>query len=111
MKTTRSSRKGRRVKSSKTIIEDSIIEGKLLSMYYRFAMKAKLHRFQAEKLGDHCLPTTISDLQAEYGIRFAREFVKVRNRFGTKTNVMMYWLEGKDLAKARRFFRLEVSHD
>lgn len=75
--------------------------GKLASMLYRFAQGEKYHRFSAETVGDHCLPTTISDLQKKYPIYFNRKFVKVPNRFGSKTPVMLYWLEGDFLVQAR----------
>jgi hypothetical protein len=77
-----------------------IQSGKLASMLYRFAEGKKYHRFSAERVGDHCLPTTISDLQKKHSIYFERKFVKVPNRFGSKTPVMLYWLEGDSLVKA-----------
>jgi hypothetical protein len=75
--------------------------GKLESMLYRFAEGKKYHRFSAETVGDHCLPTTISDLQKRHPIYFSRRFMKVPNRFGSETSVMLYWLEGDSLIKAR----------
>jgi hypothetical protein len=75
--------------------------GKLLSMLYRFAEGKKYHRFSAEVVGDHCLPTTVSDLQKKHSIYFERKFIKVPNRFGTKTSVMLYWLQDDSLTKAQ----------
>jgi len=75
--------------------------GKLDSMLYRFALGEKYHRFIAEAVGDHCLPTTVSDLQKKHSIYFERKFVKVPNRFGYKTPVMLYWLQDDSLTKAR----------
>ena len=75
--------------------------GKLASMLYRFAEGKQYHRFSAETVGDHCLPTTISDLQKRYSIYFNRRSVKVPNRFGSKSTVSLYWLEGEFLIKAR----------
>lgn len=75
--------------------------GKLVSMLHRFAEGKQYHRFSAEVVGDHCLPTTISDLQKRHSIYFERKFVQVPNRFGTKTSVMLYWLQGDSLAKAQ----------
>jgi hypothetical protein len=75
--------------------------GKLDSMLYRFALGEKYHRFIAETVGDHCLPTTISDLQKRHPIYFERKFIKVPNRFGSKTSVMLYWLKDESLIKAR----------
>lgn len=75
--------------------------GKLKSMLCRFAQGERYHRFSAESVGDHCLPTTISDLQKKYSIYFERKFVAVPNRFGSKTSVMLYWLQDDSLTKAR----------
>lgn len=81
--------------------------GKERSMLMRFASGERHHRFSAERLGDHCLPTTISDLQRTHGLYFSRQRVKTRNRFGSTTPVMRYWLEGTDLARARKIVGLK----
>lgn len=75
--------------------------GKLDSMLKRFASGERHHRFSAEKVGDHALPSTISDLQKRHGIYFDRKRVKVPNRFGTETPIALYWLEGDNLQSAR----------
>lgn len=75
--------------------------GKLESMFRVFAGGRRLHRFQAEILGDHCLHSSISGLQTKHGVTFSRKWIKVPNRFGTETRVMLYWLEGKDLERAQ----------
>ena len=75
--------------------------GKLASMLYLFAEGKQYHRFSAEKVGDHCLPTTISDLQKRHSIYFNRRFIKVPNRFGSETSVMLYWLQDESLINAR----------
>jgi hypothetical protein len=76
--------------------------GKQLHMLAVFANGKRHHRFSAEQLGDHCLPSTISDLQKIYGITFARKMISVPNRFGGETSVMLYWLEGESLEIAHR---------
>jgi len=76
-------------------------KGKLNAMLRLFADGERLHRFQAERIGDHCLPTSVSDLQIKHLIKFSRERVKVPNRFGSGTSVCEYWLEGDQLQKAR----------
>lgn len=81
--------------------KDSKPLGKLDSMLQYFSSGNRIHRFQAEKLGDHCLHSTISDLQARHSIEFHREWVLVPNKFGSYTRVKLYWLEGKDLESAR----------
>jgi hypothetical protein len=76
--------------------------GKQLHMLTVFANGKRLQRFSAEIIGDHCLPSTISDLQKLYGITFTRKMISVPNRFGSETSVMLYWLEGESLEIARR---------
>jgi hypothetical protein len=58
-----------------------------------------LHRFQAETLGDHCLPTTISTISRKYALEIQRELIQIRNRFGTLTHVMRYWFSEEDKIK------------
>ncbi len=77
-------------------------DGKLKKMFLLFAHGNRLHRFEAERHGDHCLNSTIPALQRDYGIYFDRESVKVPNNFGEMTWVTKYWLEGKHLNRARK---------
>ena len=79
------------------------------TIYSHFAQGGTLHRFQAEPLGDHCLPSTISDLQKYRGVEFSREWVDVPNRFGSTTRVMSYWLEYENRIKAQKYFGLAVA--
>lgn len=75
--------------------------GKLAYMLRQFSTGQRLHRFAAERIGDHALPSTISSLQKSHGLIFSREWVEVPNNFGGETKAMAYWLEGDDLVKAR----------
>ena len=80
-------------------------KGKLFAMLEHFADGRRIHRFDAERLGDHCLPTTISDLQKKHGIYFDRQTVTVPNRFGSETAVSQYWLAGVNMDKAQEIVR------
>jgi hypothetical protein len=53
-------------------------------------VEGSLTRFDAERLGDHCLPSTISGLSIQHGLEFPRKLVKVPTRFGGETSVMEY---------------------
>lgn len=75
--------------------------GKLPRMLCVFASGMSLNTFQAKEMGDTCLHTTVSDLQARYGVHFERESEKISNRFGTTSRVMRYWLAGEQLEKAQ----------
>ena len=88
--------------SSKEIICKANKKGKLKFMLEQFAKGAHLHRFQAEPLGDHCLHTTISDLQTKHGIYFNRVTIQVPTRFNKPAKVKLYWLQGENLEKAKQ---------
>lgn len=60
------------------------------------------HRFQAERLlHDHCLHSTIAEIQRRYGLEIRREMVEVRGFQGEPVRVAEYWLEGEHLDRAR----------
>jgi len=61
-----------------------------------------LHRFEAEALGDHCLPSTISTISRKYGLEIPRKLVEVSTRFSSDTTVMRYWFSESDIAKMRK---------
>ena len=58
-----------------------------------------LHRFEAEGLGDHCLPSTISIIARKYSLEIPRKIVQVSTRFNSATSVMRYWFSEEDKAK------------
>lgn len=63
-----------------------------------------LNRFEAEAHHDHCLHTTVSTLQNEYGIQIDRKSEAVPCVRGTKTTrVKRYWLKRdlENILKAR----------
>jgi hypothetical protein len=51
-----------------------------------------LHRFEAERLGDHCLHSTISALANGYGLKFERVLEQVPNHWGEDCTVTRYTL-------------------
>lgn len=78
------------------------------SMLLRFINGEKHHRFTAEVVGDHALPSTISYLQKRYLIRFKRKLIKVKNRFGSHSHVMLYWLTDEQIEIAKTSFNPEI---
>lgn len=50
-----------------------------------------LNRFDAERIGDHCLHSTVSTLRAE-GYNIFSQWEKVPTRFGKDTRVKRYFL-------------------
>jgi hypothetical protein len=51
-----------------------------------------LNRFEAERIGDHTLPSTISTLRHYHGLPIVSAREKVPNRFGTLTPCKRYHL-------------------
>ena len=49
---------------------------------------------------DFVLRSTISDLQRDYDLDISREWIKVPNQFGSKTDCVRYWLDEANRAKA-----------
>lgn len=52
-----------------------------------------LNRFEAERLGDHCLHSTIATLRRK-GFQFRSEWEWVKTRFQTEVHVKRYWYIG-----------------
>ncbi|WP_375741343.1 hypothetical protein [Pseudomonas boanensis] len=53
---------------------------------------ASLNRFEAERIGDHCLSSTISRLANRYDVIFERQSEKTLNRGGNPCVVTRYSL-------------------
>ena len=51
-----------------------------------------INRFEAERIGDHCLHSTISVLANRYGLAFERQQERVLNHWGTPCSVTRYSL-------------------
>lgn len=65
-----------------------------------FAAGASLNRFEAERHGDHVLPSTVSEIQSRYRLEIERKTEIVRGRNGTPTTCARYWLAPHHRAKA-----------
>ena len=66
------------------------------------------NRFEAERVGDHCLHSTISTLTNDYGLTFIRKWEKVPNRFGGKTRVRRYSLAPFERERAAKLLDLLI---
>lgn len=65
-----------------------------------------LNRFDAERIGDHCLNTTISVLANNYALLIVRTPEKVPNRFGRKTRVNRYSLPYSEYERAAKLLQV-----
>ncbi|UVJ44296.1 hypothetical protein NVV94_01385 [Pseudomonas sp. LS1212] len=63
-----------------------------------------INRFEAEGLGDHCLNSTISELENRHGLIIDRHFERVPNRWGDPCQVKRYSLPSSESDKARKVF-------
>ncbi|MBF0282083.1 MAG: hypothetical protein HQM07_05905 [Zetaproteobacteria bacterium] len=62
------------------------------------------NRFEAERLlSDHCLHSTVAEIQRDYGITVARKFEIVPGYQGRPTRCCRYWLEPDQRSKALTF--------
>lgn len=68
-----------------------------------------LNRFEAERIGEHCLHTTISALSNSHGLLFVRMPESVPNRWGADCRVVRYRLAPSHLARARKLLALFYS--
>jgi hypothetical protein len=59
-----------------------------------------LNRFEAERIGDHCLNSTVSYFCNSKGLSISRKRENVPNRFGGKTSVCKYWLSQEQRIQA-----------
>jgi hypothetical protein len=60
-----------------------------------------LQRFEAERLGDHCLHSTISKLFNDYGLIIIRTPERVPNHWGEPCTVTRYTLPSSECRRAR----------
>ena len=60
-----------------------------------------LNRFEAERIGDHCLHSTISALANGYGLKFKRTPEKVPSHWGQPCDVIRYALPASEHRNAR----------
>lgn len=52
-----------------------------------------LNRFEAERIGDHCLNSTVADIRKIYGARLFQRWETVPTRYCvTGVRVLRYWL-------------------
>lgn len=77
----------------------------------RALLNGSLNRFNAEKHGDHCLPSTIADIQREKLISIAWSWEDVPALGGSATaRVKRYWVD-RDPANLRRARDVLGLHD
>ncbi len=82
--------------------------GKIARILSHLLSGASLNRFEAEKLGDHCLNSTISTLANKHGLVIERHSENVPNRWGKPCTVTRYTLPSSEVKFAAQVLaRLE----
>lgn len=62
---------------------------------------ASLNRFEAERIGDHCLPSTAAALANRHGLTLQRRHERVPNGWGEPCDVTRYSLPVVEHKRAR----------
>ena len=62
---------------------------------------ASINRFEAERIGDHCLPSTIAALANTHCLTFQRQQERVPNNWGAPCTVTRYSLPDSEQKRAR----------
>lgn len=75
---------------------------KIAAVLELFISGQSLNRFEAERIGDHCLNSTVAALSNNHGITFLRHSETVPNRFGGSTPVTRYQLPESEMERARK---------
>lgn len=101
-KATRSEEQSRPCKANNTTKPPS----KIARILAHLISGASINRFEAERMGDHCLPSTIAVLANRYQLELKRQPERVPNRFGSMTRVTRYSLPGSEQDKAHRVLPL-----
>ncbi|OQR35397.1 hypothetical protein BWR15_14730 [Pseudomonas sp. T] len=79
---------------------------KIANILKHFVDGGSLNRFEAERLGDHTLNSTIASLSGQYGLLFIRTRETVKNRFGSKTPVTRYRLPEHEMKRAAKLLAI-----
>jgi len=82
---------------------DATTEGpsKIARILAHLLTGASVNRFEAERIGDHCLPSTIAVLANHYGLTIERKQERVPNRWGAPCPVTRYSLPPSQHKRAR----------
>ncbi|MBI5461955.1 MAG: hypothetical protein HY941_07195 [Gammaproteobacteria bacterium] len=74
-------------------------------MLAEFADGRSLNRFEAERIGDHCLHSTVAKIE-RMGINVSRHIETVPGYDGHKTRVCRYWLDNDNRERAAAMLAL-----
>lgn len=79
---------------------EEVKETKISRVFKALLAGERPHRFTAERaLHDHCLHSTISEIQKTYRVTVSREYEVVLGYQGTPTRVKRYWIKPEEIAR------------
>lgn len=105
-KATRSEKQGSQSQGKTTTARQSRAPTKIARVLAHMLDEGPLHRFEAEHIGDHCLPSTISNLSLRYGLTFKRAWERVPSRWGTPCDVIRFSIPRSERRHAREVLAL-----
>lgn len=100
-KATRSEEQGSQSHGQITTSNNAKAPSKIARVLAHLLNVGPLNRFEAERIGDHCLHSTISDLAKGYGLKFKRTPEKVPSHWGRACAVTRYALPASEHRNAR----------
>lgn len=100
-KATRSEKQGSQSHGQTTTTSQGMAPSKIARILGHLLNAGPLNRFEAERIGDHCLNSTISDLANDHGLIFKRIPEKVPNHWGQPCDVIRYSLPRSEHRRAR----------
>ncbi len=79
--------------------QETNISQKSIKKIYRVEAELKqprgMNRFEAERIGDHCLNSTVADLRKTYGDKLIQQWETVPTRYSPDgVRVCRYWIVG-----------------
>ena len=101
-KATRSEKQGSQSQGENNSTSQGMAPSKIARVLGHLLHTGPLHRFEAERIGDHCLNSTISDLANDHGLTFERTREKVPNHWGQPCDVIRYSLPSSEHRRAQR---------
>ena len=105
-KATRSEKQGSQSHGQTTTTSQGMAPSKIARILGHLLNAGPLNRFEAERIGDHCLNSTISDLANDHGLTFKRTPEKVPNHWGQPCDVTRYSLPRSEHRRAREVLAL-----
>lgn len=105
-KATRSEKQGSQSHGQTTTTIQGMAPSKIARVLAYLLNAGPLNRFEAERIGDHCLHSTISSLAHGYGLTFKRTPERVPNHWGMPCDVIRYSLPRSERSRAREVLAL-----